>query len=110
VFWNSGASDPVDAYSIDERVTLPLLPGNIVSSVTALDLDGDPEVELILLTPQGAYAVDHGGREFAEAVHLVGLPGGNAVAAGDFSRDGVIDLAIGGHEGLEVFPQRALNP
>src|SRR5262249_7697799 len=75
-------------------------PGNDPKDFDLFDLDGDGLTDIVAVAETGGFlgrfAKDH---SFAGWFALPGLPRGERVAIGDFTGDGVADIAIasGGH-------------
>ncbi len=88
VYWNTaGAFDPAGAVT---RVELPS--GPAASWAAPRAPAGAP---LFAVNAAGAYAVDFRAGRAARVEALRGVEGGEAIAAGDVTGDGVVDLVVG---------------
>ncbi|MCC6522247.1 MAG: VCBS repeat-containing protein [Polyangiaceae bacterium] len=110
VFWNAGTSDPGTAFTAANRTVLPAIELATLTSVAALNIDGDAERELVVMSDLGPYLIDTTGREFSAATQLANLPWATTVAAADVTGDGLEDLVLADNWTLSVHPQKAVNP
>ena len=103
VYWNeAGAFD--DASS----TTLPL--AQPTTALLAYNFDGDAELEIVLADATGASLVDvapSAPRALVSAVPMPGIAAGSApgtsLSAGDFDRDGVVDLVLGHDDSISLY-------
>jgi hypothetical protein len=85
-----------------------------VKDFDVVQADGDPELEVVLLTTTGVYLVDPHGRSLAVAEAPVLTSGVSAdlniIAAGDVDGDGIPDLALAGPGGFDIHLGLSTNP
>ena len=79
------------------------------TAMTLVNLDTDPQLELVFVTTEAAYRADVQNGALANLVRLDGVAGGYSVAAADFSGDGIVDLAVGDY-GVTTYKGNAVNP
>ncbi|HEU4409400.1 MAG TPA: VCBS repeat-containing protein [Polyangiaceae bacterium] len=95
VYWNAGgAFDPGGALT---RVELP---GGAASAWSAAPAPAG--ARLFAVNGAGVYAVGFRADRSARVEALEGLEGGEAIAAGDVTGDGVVDLVVGDARSLRV--------
>jgi hypothetical protein len=95
VYWNAGG-----AFDAAGAVTRVALPGGPAAAWAAAP--GAAGARLYAVDAAGVYAVDFGPDRAASVRALEGLEGGEALAAGDVTGDGVVDLVVGGGGALRV--------
>jgi len=95
VYWNEGGQ-----LDFAHALGVPPIEADFVGSFTTLNVDADPEEELVVTGYSGSYLFDAGGaaRTFSSGALLPGVPGGITAVGGDFNGDGVDDIAVGAFE------------
>lgn len=73
-------------------------------SFVAMQLDGDPEPELVIVLGEKLYKgeIDLAQRRVVNVTPLEGLPRGTLLSTGDLNGDGVEDLVIAGSSGVNL--------
>lgn len=79
------------------------------TAMTLVNLDSDPQLELVFVTAEAAYRADVQDGVLANVAKLDGVSGGYSVAAADFTGDGIVDLAVGDY-GVTTYKGNAVNP
>lgn len=89
------------------------LSDGMVANPTALalaNLDGDPEMEIVIATSEYVYRADVHGGALVNLRVMEEVDGGYSVAMGDLTGDGVLDLAVGESGGVSLYRGVAVNP
>ncbi len=100
VFPNHGTG----SMEVHDRVIFQNPPGIAPTSFGLVNADSDPEVEIAILGPDGAWLADFDIDAGAFVnVQKLGVRGGLSLAVGDFNGDGIKDLAVTAADAPTVF-------
>lgn len=101
VFWGNGSG-------LDTTMPSRLSPPDGISGFACLSLDDD--CPLVVTNANGTSRVLVNSNRKLELKIIEQLPGGTAVATGDFNRDGLVDVALHAAEGLVYYHAVPVNP
>ncbi|MFT3767293.1 MAG: FG-GAP-like repeat-containing protein [Minicystis sp.] len=101
IFWNDGRGH----LDVAAAQRLPIDGGAAAFACLAASRGCD----LLVVSPSGASLATRAGRSFT-VTKVPGLPGGRALAAADFDRDGTTDVALRVDGGLRIFRALPVRP